>query len=52
MRGPCLARPTRLLTGLSCPSPCSAWRPLGDSNPCFRREREVKRTLADAIGCF
>jgi hypothetical protein len=23
------------------------WRSLGDSNPCFRRERGVSRTLAD-----
>ncbi len=27
-----------------------AWRPLGESNPCFRRERGENRTLTDNPG--
>ncbi len=27
-----------------------AWRPLGESNPCFRRERGEKRTFTDNHG--
>ena len=33
-----------------CSQASTRWRSLGDSNPCFRRERGVTRTLADVNG--
>ena len=34
----------------SCSQASTKWRSLGDSNPCFRRERRVTRTFMDVDG--